>query len=140
MHLLDLPDEILLAIFSHCSVVDALSSFIDLNHRLDRIVCDRLFVRHLNFTVESCTGEISAMPDQIVDRVCHAVLPRIYDRIIALTLDPHTMERAALTPSIVFPRLSSLSLLKFSRTTLVQHLTGKMIIVATSLDEDVSRL
>ena len=85
MHLLDLPDEILLAIFSYCIVVDP------------------LFVRHLNFTVESCKGEISAMPDQIVDRVCHAVRPRINDRIIALTLDSHTMERAALTPSIVFP-------------------------------------
>jgi hypothetical protein len=138
MNLLDLPDEMLLSIFSQCAAVDALSTFIGLHPRLDRIVCDPLLVRHLNFTVNSWKGEIASMPEKIIDRMCDTILPRINDRINKLTLDSPAMERV-LTPSIFYPSLSSLSLLNFPRKTIVQHLTRKITIVM-SMNEKVSLL
>ena len=75
------------------------------------------------------------MPDQIVDRVYHEILPRINDRITNLTLEPHTMERV-LRSLMDCPSLSSLRLVNFLRKTIVQHLTGK-ITVAMNIDENV---
>jgi hypothetical protein len=125
MNLLDLPDEMLLSIFSQCTAVDAFSTFIGLHPRLDRIVCDPMLVRHLNVTVKTWQGEIVSISDQVTDRVCDTILPRINDRITKLTLEPHTMERV-LCSSIDYPNLSSLSLVNFPRKTITQHLTGKI--------------
>ena len=128
MNILDLPDEMLLSIFHQCPAVDALNAFVDLHPRLDRIVCAPLLVRHLNFTVQSWNGEISAMQAQIVDRVSDTILPRINDRIAKFTLDPYAMRRV-LTASIDYPSLSSLSLLNFPLQAIVQQLTGKTTVV-----------
>ena len=136
MHLLDLPDELLLFVFSQCTAVDALFTFTDLHPRLDRIVRDPMLVRHLNFTLNSANGQISSMLDHVVTRLCDTILPRISDRIERLILDPSAMERV-LTPSIQYPNLSSLTLLNLPRKSIAQHLTGK-VTVAKNMNENVS--
>jgi hypothetical protein len=128
MNLLDLPDEMLVSIFNEFTAVDALSTFIGLHPRLDRIVCDPMLVRHLDFTGTTWNGETICISDQVIDRVCGTILPRISEHINELTLNPPAMERV-LTPLIVYRTLSSLSLLDFPLKSIVQHLTGKITIV-----------
>ena len=66
MHLLDLPDEMLLSVFSQCTAVDMLSTFIGIHPRLDRIVCDPMLVRHLDFTAKTWQDEIASISDQVL--------------------------------------------------------------------------
>ncbi len=121
MNMLDLPDEILLLILKKMNVVDALFRQNGLHSRLDQLLFDPVYVRELDFTIKSWDDSISPMNDLIIDRVCEKILPYINDKIIKLTLEPNSIERVLRV--VDYPKLSSLSLMNFSKKTL-QHFTG----------------
>ncbi|CAF1260334.1 unnamed protein product, partial [Adineta steineri] len=126
MNLLDLPDEILLCILHKMNVVDALYRQSGLHHRLDQLLFDAIYVRELDFTIKSWDSSISPLNDLIIDKVCEKILSRINNKIIKLTIEPYAFER--ILNNISYPKVSSLSLTNFSSKTLLQHLTGIMII------------
>ncbi|CAF1478481.1 unnamed protein product [Adineta steineri] len=132
MNLLDLPDEILLCILHKINVVDALYRQSGLHHRLDQLLFDPIYVRELDFTIKSWDGSISPLNDLIIDKFCEKILSRINNKIIKLTIEPHAFER--ILNNISYPKVSSLSLTNFSSKTLLQHLTGIMIINLNSLN------
>jgi len=60
IHLLDLPDELLLIIFNKLKPTALIWSIMDVNKRLDHIVCDRHFT----------TQMINLTTTSILDRFC----------------------------------------------------------------------
>jgi hypothetical protein len=113
INILDLPDEMLVAILNKLQPVDVLNSLVGVNERLDRVVCDRHFT----------TQEIELTQSAMLDRFCSYILPRICDDVTWLTVEPMTMERVLLAAS--YPNLSSLCIRNLDRDTAVLHFNGK---------------
>jgi len=122
INILDLPDEMLRAIFNKLNMVDVFYSLVDVNQRFDRLALDSLYVRHLDFVVKPLLKhDCSSVDHQVLDQICRRILPRIHHKINKLTVEPSSMERVLGTH---YPQLHSLSLVNFRAETLLQHLTG----------------
>ena len=124
--LLDLPDELLLAIFGKLNTVDALIALDTVHHRLDSLVHDRLFVRELNFTGESWADDRCLIDDRTLSVMCHSILPSIHHHVTSLKLNAHSMGRVL--DSADFPQVCSLTLLDVPRQLLYQQLTSKAVL------------
>jgi hypothetical protein len=74
IHLLDLPNEILLIILKKLDNIDTLYSLFGINNeRLDILLEDDVFTNTLNFVSTSSTAD-----HLILDRFCISILPRIF--------------------------------------------------------------
>jgi hypothetical protein len=122
VHILDLPNEMLLAIFEKLKAVHTIFSLVDVNQRLDQLILDPLYSRHLDFTEKSSTGCVCPMVELVLDRICEKVLPRIHLNVKKLTVEPLSMERILLASK--YPELHSLSLVNFEHASLLHHLRG----------------
>lgn len=93
MTLTDFPDEILLLLFEEIGGVDALHSFYGHNHRLNRIVTDRYFVRRFT-CVQRISGYFHSRIDSnvMLKRFCSEILPSIAEKIEQLHLESSTMK------------------------------------------------
>ena len=127
--LLDLPDELLLAIFAKLNTVDALIALDTVHHRLDSLLHDRLFARELNFTGESWADDRCSIDDRTLSVMCHSILPSIHHHVTSLKLNAHSMGRVL--DSADFPQVSSLNLLDVPRQMLCQQLTGTALLVTS---------
>ncbi|UJR12937.1 hypothetical protein I4U23_017110 [Adineta vaga] len=128
MNLLDLPNEILLYIFAKMNVVDALFRQSGFNQRLDQLLFNSIYVRELDFTIKSWDNSISSINDLVINHVCEKILPHINDKVIKLIVEPYAIERA-LNSAIIYPKVSSLSLLNFRSKILLQHLSENNILI-----------
>ncbi|CAF3287223.1 unnamed protein product [Rotaria sp. Silwood2] len=126
MNILDLPDEMLLAILNKMNMVDVLYSLVDVNQRFDRLVLDSLYICHLNLANNSFLNRNSGIPNQVLDRISEKIFPLIHHKINKLTVQPLSMERTLLNMN--YPQLHSLSLVNFKQKILLQHLTGDTIL------------
>jgi hypothetical protein len=108
INILDLPNEMLLAIFNKLNMVHMLYSLVDVNQRFDQLVLDSLCIHHLDFVVKRDDIHNSSIDGHILDRICSKILPRINEKITKLTLEPHSMER--IISAVNYPQLHSLSL------------------------------
>ncbi|CAF4552249.1 unnamed protein product [Rotaria socialis] len=116
VHLLDLPNEILLTILRKLNNIDVLYSLLDINNgRLDIIAQEKTFTNILNFVH---IDEIS-----LIDRFCMYILPRINHNIKYFILEPNFMERILL--AAVYPNLTELKLLNFEQQIASKYFTGK---------------
>jgi hypothetical protein len=123
INILDLPDEMLHAIFNKLNTVDVFYSLVDVNQRFDRLALDSLYIRHLDFVVKPLLKHgCSSVDHQVLDKICSNILPRIHHKITKLTVEPLPMERVLGTTH--YPQLHALSLVNFRAETLLQHLTG----------------
>jgi hypothetical protein len=108
LHLLDLPDEILLIILSKISNLDVLYSLIGVNKKLDRLACDIVHIRSIDFIRTTSNDEIHSLSDKILDRFCQNILPRIHKNIECLTLESSSISR--IFHSTDYPKLFKLIL------------------------------
>ncbi|CAF4193943.1 unnamed protein product [Rotaria sordida] len=122
INILDLPDEIVLAIIRKLNMIDVLYSLVDVNQRFDRLVLDPLYVHHLDLTVTSLLNNNFSVGKKVLDRICEEILPRISNNIKKIILDQHSMER--ILPAIVFSQLYSLTLSTLQPDALLPYLTG----------------
>ncbi|CAF3279969.1 unnamed protein product [Rotaria sp. Silwood2] len=90
----DLPDEILMYIFKKLYNDEVLYSLMDVNQRLNRILHDRIFTRHLCL-LKYCRIDNSTipLPDSILNRFCSKILPKIGHQIETLYLERTSIER-----------------------------------------------
>src|SRR5690349_6876912 len=108
IHLLDLPNEILLIILHKLDNIDVLYSLFGINNkRLDILIKDDIFTNILNFVR---TSSITPMK---LDRFCTYILPQIHHSIKKLILEPTSMERILLVGD--YPNLTSLELFNFGQ-------------------------
>ncbi|CAF3867585.1 unnamed protein product [Adineta steineri] len=105
----DLPDEILMYIFNKLYNDQVLYSLMDVNQRLNRIVHDTNFIRHLCL-LEYCPihDSTSPLPDSIMDRFCSKILPEIGHQIKTLFLSRTSIERVLRATN--YPNLNNLGL------------------------------
>ncbi|CAF1106670.1 unnamed protein product [Rotaria magnacalcarata] len=126
MNILDLPDEMLLAIFNKMNMIDVLYSLVGVNQRLDQLIFDPLYICHLNVRVNSLLNSNSNIANHIFDRICEKIIPWVHHKISKLTAQPLSMERILYRMN--YPQLHFVSLVDFGQAILVQHLTGDTIL------------
>ena len=121
IHLLDLPDEILVHILSKLNNIDVLYSLFDIkNERLDSITRQKIYSNILNFA-----SIIDKTP--IIDRFCMDILPRISSNIKRLIVEPASMERILLASH--YPNLNELKICNFRPKSFLHNLTGRKTFV-----------
>ncbi|CAF1483655.1 unnamed protein product [Adineta steineri] len=101
VHLLDLPDEILLIILKKLGSVDVLYSLLNINKRLDQMARSIDNTKFLNFSINNVQ----------LNRFCCEILPQIYHNIVELILDIFSMERILL--ACEYPNLTIIVLTNF---------------------------
>lgn len=119
VHLLDLPDEILLMILKKLNNVDVLYSLMDANNgRLNILAQENTFTNIL---------KVPNMYDYpLTDRLCIDILPKIYHNVKCFTFDSYCMKRILLAAD--YPNLTELTILHFERRITLDYLTSKHLI------------
>ncbi len=122
VNILDLPDEILEFILNELHTVDMCYALVDVNQRFNRIILNSRYTHDFNFAIESITNHHSSMCNDILDRICEEILPRINQKVTRLTLEPFSIER--ILGTVDYPQLYSLSFVNCQPNIILQHLTG----------------
>ncbi len=127
LNILDFPNEILFIIFNKLNMVDVLYSLVDVTQRFDQLVLDSFYIRNLNMTsmtMKSFYDRTYSIDNQVLDRICKNILPRIYRQVNELIVEQYSMERILHT--INYPQLYSLTLMDFPEEVLLDYLTSKL--------------
>ncbi|CAF2857008.1 unnamed protein product [Rotaria sp. Silwood2] len=93
VQLIDLPDELLLIIFKKLNNVELLYSLMCINKQLDRILYDSIVTRRLTLIRSSSNRHFFSLRDEMLDRFCLEILPKIHRKIEWLTVESLSMER-----------------------------------------------
>jgi len=121
IHLLDLPDEILLIILKKLDNIDVLYSLLDINNeRLNILAEEKIFSNILNFV---SIDNISSIDRLKLDRFCINILPRIHHHVKYFILKPALMNRVLLAAD--YPNLTKLKLFHFKKEIALRYFTGK---------------
>lgn len=116
VNLLDLPNEILLIIFSQLSNVEVLYLLLNINNRrMDMLAREKIFSTTLNF---SCIDD-----DSLFDRFCVDILPKINNNVERIIVESLFIERILLAN--IYPNLNELKLLNFEQQIVLKYFTGK---------------
>jgi hypothetical protein len=119
VHLLHLPDEILLKILKKLSNIDVLYSLLDINNgRLNILAQENTFTDILKF--------VSINDNSIIDRFCSDILPRIHHNVRCFILCPVLMERILLATD--YPNLTVLKIIHFQQEIALNYFTSKHLV------------
>ncbi|CAF3018369.1 unnamed protein product, partial [Rotaria sp. Silwood2] len=111
INILDLPDEILLAVFNKLNMVDAFYSLVYANKRFNRLTLNPFYIHNLDLAVKRLLlQQVSPLDTQEIDTICKKILPRIHHHIYKLTVPSYVIECII---NINYPELQSLSLVNF---------------------------
>ncbi|CAF3908588.1 unnamed protein product [Rotaria sordida] len=125
INILDLPDEILFAIFNKLNMIDVFYSLVDVNKRFNRLILDPFYIHNLDLTVKhSLLQRVSPLDMQKIDTICKKILPKIHHHIYKLTVPSYLIESII---NIDYPQLQSLSLVNFEEQKLLKYLTGETV-------------
>ncbi|CAF1281091.1 unnamed protein product [Rotaria sordida] len=119
-------------------MIDVLYSLVDANERFDRLILDPFYIQDLDMSIKPMSNDNSSIDNQILDRICEKILPRIYHQVEKLTVELHSMKR--ILPTINFPQLYSLSLVNFEEEILLQCLTDDSILRNLLLTQQITHL
>jgi len=123
VHLLDLPDEILLIIMKKLGSMDVLYSLLGVNKRLDQMARSIDNTKCIDFVIAS-PNILSYIPSHFkLDRFCDEVLPQIHHNVTKLTLDKFSMTRVLLAGE--YPNLIKIVIDNFRPDILLRDLSGK---------------
>ena len=123
-HILDLPDEILLSIFTNLNMVDIFYSLVYVNNRFNRLTLNPFYIHNLDLTVEySLLQRNSRLNNEDIYKMCKNILSRIHHYIYKLTVPSHLIEYII---NIDYPQLQSLSLVNFEQKKLLEYFTGNV--------------
>ncbi|CAF1570105.1 unnamed protein product [Adineta steineri] len=122
----DLPDEILMMILKKLWNIKVLYSLIGINKKLDRIACDPVFTRYLSLVNRSSNNSVAPLTNEVLNRFCAQILPKIHHHIRRLDLESATMERILSTTN--YPNLHQLGLFNLHAKTAASLFTSKTLI------------
>ncbi|CAF1098655.1 unnamed protein product [Adineta steineri] len=116
VHLLDLPDEILLLILKNLNNINVLYFLLDINNRrLNNLARENIFSNILKF---DSIDNIS-----IIDRFCNDILPRIRHNVKCFVFDAVFMERILLVTD--YPNLTKLTICHFQQEIASNYFTNE---------------
>lgn len=118
----NLPVEILMIIFQNLTNVELLYSLFGVNQRLNQIIENSTFTSELTLSKSSTFVSIEHLFDQIIDRFCLEILPKIHYKIKRLNLESSSMKRIL---SISFPNLNELGIYIVENKAILSLFTGK---------------
>ncbi|CAF1364748.1 unnamed protein product [Rotaria sordida] len=130
IHLVDLPNEILLMILKRLDNINVLYSLMGtFDGQFDILLQDNIFTNTLNMISRSSTDndddDIYSIDDQILDRFCIDILPKIHHNVKHLILESMSMKRILLAGN--YPNLTSLKLFNFGQNIALNYFTDKSI-------------
>ncbi|CAF4635058.1 unnamed protein product [Rotaria sp. Silwood2] len=120
----DLPDEILLMILKKLNSISLLYSLIGVNKRLDTIVRDPIFTRHLKLMRHFSNDSIEPLSDAILSRLCSKILLEIRNQVQWLDLEASSIERILLATN--YPNLYGLGLFNLDTETALSLFYGEI--------------
>ncbi|CAF1020506.1 unnamed protein product [Rotaria sordida] len=126
INILDLSDEMLLAILNKLNMVDVLYSLVYVNKRFNRLILDPFYIHNLDLTVKhSLLQRVSPLDIEKIDTICKKILARIHHHIYKLTVPLYLIESIL---NIDYPQLQSLSLVNFEEEKFLECLTEETFI------------
>jgi hypothetical protein len=117
----NLPDEVLIIIFSKLRMIKTLYSLVNVDQRFDRLVLERFYVCHLDLTIPSFLNHNSSLNNRIRTQI----LPQIHHKVTKHTVEPRSMK--CILNTIDYSVLTSLSIVNFESEILIQHLLGIVV-------------
>jgi hypothetical protein len=123
-NILDLPNELLQIIFNKLNMIDVLYSLVDVNERFDQLLFDPLYIHNLDMTIKPLSDDTSLIHDEILERICSKILPRIHCEVNQISVEPNSMKR--ILHSVNYPRLDTASLINFEEEILLHYITGML--------------
>ncbi|CAM4851443.1 unnamed protein product [Rotaria magnacalcarata] len=113
VHLLNLPNEILLIILKQLNNIDVLYSLLGINsEKVNILAQENVFINTLNF-VSILTDDNYSISNSILDRFCLEILPRVHHNVKSLILESSYMERILFVAD--YPHLTKLKLFDFNQ-------------------------
>ena len=82
MNIFHLPNELLLIILKKMNVTDVLYSLVDSNERFNQLIFDTLYNHTLHLKKKTPFDTIIPIENEVLDRICKQILPRINDKVI----------------------------------------------------------
>ncbi|CAM2701658.1 unnamed protein product [Rotaria socialis] len=115
VHILDLPDEILLLVLKKLDNIDVLYSLLGINNRrLDVIVQEKIFTDVLSFvSISNLTEEISPISALALNRFRNGILPRIHKNVKSFIVESDSFE--CILGAATYPNLTQLKIFNFNR-------------------------
>jgi hypothetical protein len=123
--MMNLPDEIMLAICSKMDTMDVLYSFIGVNKRFNRLARDRLFTQSIELMKRNDNYKARPLSDLALDRFCRQILPEIHTLVESLTVESSAVERCLSVGH--YPKLTTLTLINIDENFASRHFTGTEI-------------
>ncbi|CAF4341517.1 unnamed protein product [Rotaria sp. Silwood2] len=121
VHLLHLPDEILLIILKKLNNIDVLYSLLNIdNERLSILAQEKIFSNTLKFV---SIDNISSIDHHKIDRFYIDILPRIHHNVKCFILEPVLMECILLAAD--YPNLTELKLFNFEQKIALNYFTNE---------------
>jgi hypothetical protein len=121
VHLLQLPNEILLIILKKLNNINVLYSLLNINNeRLSILAQEKIFSNILNF---GSIDNNSSIDRWKLVRFCVDILPRIRDNVTYFILKPVLMERILLATK--YPNLTNLKIFDFKKEIALHYFTSK---------------
>lgn len=74
--------------------------------------------------MKSFSDRTYSIDEQVLDRICENILPRIHHYVNKLIIEEQSMQRVPHT--LNYPQLYSLTLMDFEAERLLKYLTGKL--------------
>ena len=123
-YLLNLPDEILVFILKKLDNVEVLYSLFDINTELDEFLKDSVFTTHLTlFKINRLIGVDSSLADEILNRFCLKILPKLHEKIRSMDVETLSMERIFLSGHD-YPNLRQLNIYLMNKDIDIDLFTG----------------
>lgn len=110
--ILDLSDEVLLTIFKKLHNIDLFYSLLDVNRRLNNVVCDITFSQAVDLTALSSNGACDSENKVVADRFYAHILPRIRNNVESFTVQASFLQRMLRASN--YPNLHKLILVNLS--------------------------
>lgn len=125
VHLLDLPDEILLLILKRLESIDALYFLYGINtRRLHMLTQERIFTSILNFvSVSQSNDQITPISDSVLNRFCNKILPEIHTHVRSITAESGMIDRILGVGR--YPNLTELKIYNFNEGIALRYFNRK---------------
>ncbi len=124
VHLLDLPDEILLLIMKKLGSMDVLYSLLDVNKRLDQLARSIDNTKCIDFSIVSPNVESHLINDVKLVRFRDEILPQIHNDVVEFRLNYFCMKPILL--ACKYPNLSMIVIKDFLPYSFVRDISGKV--------------